>query len=143
MSHKCCSGESHDHGDLPTAKEIENRPQECERIVRRLLERIDAHVASLAKSDLSINWAEMQLVLLALDADAEGRDVNVHLDGGDEISAYVRRNLFDELVGEPSNIFYTTQVDAKTVRYEALPKDFWKECIALLRQRLTELRQKG
>jgi hypothetical protein len=143
MSHKCCSGESHDHGDLPTAKEIENRPQECERIVRRLLERIDAHVASLAKSDLSINWVEMQLVLLALDADAEGRDVNVHLDGGDEISAYVRRNLFDELVGEPSNIFYTTQVDAKTVRYEALPKDFWKECIALLRQRLTELRQKG
>jgi hypothetical protein len=142
MSHKCCSGEGHDHGDVPTAKEIENRPQECERIVRRLLERIDAHVASLAKSDLSINWAEMQLVLLALDADAEGRDVNFHLDGGDEISAYVRRNLFDELVGEPSNIFYTTQVDAKTVRYEALPKDFWKECIALLRQKLTELRQK-
>ena len=142
MSHKCCSGESHNHGDVPTAKEIENRPQECERIVRRLLERIDAHVASLAKSDLSINWSEMQLVLLALEADAEGRDVNVHLDGGDEISAYVRRNLFDELVGEPSNIFYTTQVDAKTVRYEALPKDFWKECIALLRQKLTELRQK-
>jgi hypothetical protein len=142
MSHKCCSGEDHDHGDTPTAKEIENRPQECERIVRRLLERIDAHVTSLAKSDLSINWAEMQLVLLALEADAEGRDVNVHLDGGDEISAYVRRNLFDELVGEPSNIFYTTQVDAKTVRYEALPKDFWKECIALLRQKLTELRQK-
>ena len=142
MSHKCCSGESHNHGDVPTAKEIENRPQECERIVRRLLERIDAHVASLAKSDLSINRSEMQLVLLALEADAEGRDVNVHLDGGDEISAYVRRNLFDELVGEPSNIFYTTQVDAKTVRYEALPKDFWKECIALLRQKLTELRQK-
>jgi len=142
MSHKCCSGDGHDHEAVPTAKEIENRPQECERIVRRLLERIDAHVASLAKSDLSINWAEMQLVLLALDADAEGRDVNVHLDGGDEISAYVRRNLFDELVGEPSNIFYTTQVDSKTVRYEALPKDFWKECIALLRQKLTELRQK-
>jgi len=142
MSQKCCSGEGHDHGDVPTAKVIENRPQECERIVRRLLERIDAHVASLAKSDLNINWAEMQLVLLALEADAEGRDVNVHLDGGDEISAYVRRNLFDELVGEPSNIFYTTQVDTKTVRYEALPKDFWKECIALLRQKLTELRQK-
>lgn len=142
MSHKCCSEGGHDHGDIPTAKEIENRPQECERIVRRLLERIDAHVASLAKSDLSINWAEIQLVLLALEADAEGRDVNVHLDGGDEISAYVRRNLFDELVGEPSNIFYTTQVDAKTVRYEALPKDFWKECIALLRKKLTELREK-
>jgi hypothetical protein len=64
------------------------------------------------------------------------------LDGADEISAYVRRNLYDELVGEPSNIFYTTQVDGKTVRYEALPKDFWKECLSLLRQKLTELREK-
>ena len=121
---------------------IENRPQECPRIVKRLLEMIDRHVASLTKSGLSISWAEMQLVLLALEADADGRDVNVHLDGADEISAYVRRNLYDELVGEPSNIFYTTQVDGKTVRYEALPKDFWRECLSLLRQKLKELREK-
>ncbi|MDI9397069.1 MAG: hypothetical protein QM531_04625 [Candidatus Pacebacteria bacterium] len=121
---------------------IENRAQECARIVKRLLEMIDRHVASLTKSGLSISWAEMQLVLLALEADVDGRDVNVHLDGADEISAYVRRNLFDELVGEPSNIFYTTQVDGKTVRYEALPKDFWKECLSLLRQKLGELREK-
>lgn len=121
---------------------IENRAQECARIVKRLLEMIDRHVASLTKSGLSISWAEMQLVLLALEADVDGRDVNVHLDGADEISAYVRRNLYDELVGEPSNIFYTTQVDGKTVRYEALPKDFWKECLSLLRQKLGELREK-
>jgi len=121
---------------------IENRAQECARIVKRLLEMIDRHVASLAKSGLSISWAEIQLVLLALEADADGRDVNVHLDGADEISAYVKRNLYDELVGEPSNIFYTTQVDGKTVRYEALPKDFWRECLSLLRQKLRELREK-
>jgi hypothetical protein len=126
-------------GDSPV---IENRTQECARIVTRLLDLIDRHVASLAKSSLLIGWADMQLVLLALEADADGRDVNCHLDGGDEIAAYVRRNLFDELVGEPSNIFYTTKVDAKTVRYQALPKDFWKECIALLRQKLAELREK-
>jgi len=107
------------------------------------LERIDAHVASLAKSELSISWAEMQQVLLALEADAEGREVNPYLDGEDEISAYVRRNLFDELVVEPSNIFYTTQIDAKTMKYEALPKDFWKECLALLRKSLAELKGKG
>ena len=121
---------------------IENRPQECARIVKRLLEMIDRHVASLAKSGLSISWAEMQLVLLALEADADGRDVNVHLEAADEISAYVKRNLYDEIVVEPSNIFYTTQVDGKTVRYEALPKDFWKECLSLLRQKLSELREK-
>jgi hypothetical protein len=121
---------------------IENRPQECARIVKRLLEMIDRHVASLTKSGLSISWAEMQLVLLALEADADGRDVNVHLEAADEISAYVKRNLYDEIVVEPSNIFYTTQVDGKTVRYEALPKDFWKECLSLLRQKLTELREK-
>lgn len=121
---------------------IENRPQECARIVKRLLEMIDRQVASLAKSDLSISWSEIQLVLLALEAEADGREVGVHLDGGDEISAYVRRNLYDELVGEPSNIFYTTRVDGKTVRYEALPKDFWKECLSLLREKLRELREK-
>jgi hypothetical protein len=121
---------------------IENRPQECARIVKRLLEMIDRHVASLTKSGLSISWAEMQLVLLALEADVDGREVDVHLDGADEISAYVKRNLYDELVGEPSNIFYTTQVDGKTVRYEALPKDFWRECLSLLRQKLRELREK-
>jgi hypothetical protein len=121
---------------------IENRPQECARIVKRLLEMIDRHVASLTKSGLSISWAEMQLVLLALEADADGREVDVHLDGADEISAYVKRNLYDELVGEPSNIFYTTQVDGKTVRYEALPKDFWRECLSLLREKLRELREK-
>jgi len=46
-------------------------------------------------------------------------------------------------VGEPSNIFYTTKVDAKTVRYQALPKDFWKECLAQLRHQLSELRKKS
>jgi hypothetical protein len=122
---------------------IENRPQECARVVKRLFEMIDRHVASLTKSGLSISWAEMQLVLLALEADADGREVDVHLDGADEISAYVKRNLYDELVGEPSNIFYTTQVDGKTVRYEALPKDFWRECLSLLRQKLRELREKA
>jgi len=121
---------------------IENRPQECARIVKRLLEMIDRHVASLTKSGLSISWAEMQLVLLALEADVDGREVDVHLDGADEISAYVKRNLYDELVGEPSNIFYTTKVDGKTVRYEALPKDFWRECLSLLREKLRELREK-
>jgi len=85
----------------------------------------------------------MQQVLLALKADADGREVNPYLDGQDEISAYVRRNLFDELVVEPSNIFYTTQIDAKTIKYEALPKDFWKECLSLLRKSLTELKGKG
>jgi len=129
-------------GAASTGLVIENRPQECARIVKRLLEMIDRHLTSLGKSGLSIRWAEMQLVLLALEADADGRDVNIHLDGGDEISAYVRRNLYDELVGEPSNIFYTTRVDGKTVRYQALPKDFWKECLSLLRQKLKEIREK-
>jgi len=132
-------GQNPEGGDMLV---IENRAQECARIVTPLLDLIDRHVASLAKSGLEIGWADMQLVLLALEADADGMDVNLHLDGGDEIAAYVRRNLFDELVGEPSNIFYTTKVDAKTVRYQALPKDFWKECIALLRQKLAELKEK-
>lgn len=122
------------------AKEIENRPQERERIVKRLLFLMDEHATSIAKSGLALNWVEIQQVLSALQADAEGKETKEFLEGGDEISAYLRRNLFDELVGEPSNIFYTTQVDSKTVRYEALPKDFWKECLSLLKDKLTALK---
>ena len=124
-------------------REIENRGVECARIVKRLLFLIDTQVASLKKGGLVLGWEELQKVLLALEAEADGAEVNLFLDEGNEISAYVKRSLFDELLGEPSNIFFTTKVDSKTLRYEALPKDFWKECLALLRKSLTELREKS
>ena len=124
-------------------REIENRGVECARIVKRLLFLIDTQVASLKKGGLVLGWEELQKVLLALEAEADGAEVNLFLDEGNEISAYVKRSLFDELLGEPSNIFFTTKVDSKTLRYEALPKEFWKECLALLRKSLTELREKS
>ena len=124
-------------------QEIENRGVECARIVKRLLFLIDTQVASLKKGGLVLGWEELQKVLLALEAEADGAEVNLFLDEGNEISAYVKRSLFDELLGEPSNIFFTTKVDSKTLRYEALPKEFWKECLALLRKSLTELREKS
>ena len=124
-------------------REIENRGVECARIVKRLLFLIDTQVASLRKGGFILGWEEMQQVLLALEAEADGGDANLFLDEGDEMAAYMKRSLFDELLGEPSNIFFTTQVDSKTVRYEALPKEFWKECLALLRKSLTELREKN
>ena len=122
---------------------IENRGLECARIVKRLLFLIDTQVASLRKGGFILGWEEMQKVLLALEAEADGGDANLFLDEGDEMTAYMKRSLFDELLGEPSNIFFTTQVDSKTLRYEALPKEFWKECLALLRKSLTELREKS
>ena len=103
-------------------QEIENRGVECARIVKRLLFLIDTQVASLKKGGLVLGWEELQKVLLALEAEADGAEVNLFLDEGNEISAYVKRSLFDELLGEPSNIFFTTKVDSKTLRYEALPK---------------------
>ena len=122
---------------------IENRGLECARIVKRLLFLIDTQVASLRKGGFILGWEEMQKVLLALEAEADGGDANLFLNEGDEMAAYMKRSLFDELLGEPSNIFFTTQVDSKTLRYEALPKEFWKECLALLRKSLTELREKS
>ncbi len=124
-------------------REIENRGVECARIVKRLLFLIDTQVASLKRGGLVLGWEELQKVLQALEAEADGAEVNLFLDEGNEISAYVKRSLFDELLGEPSNIFFTTKVDSKTLRYEALPKEFWKECLALLRKSLTELREKS
>ena len=124
-------------------REIENRGVECARIVKRLLFLIDTQVASLKRGGLVLGWEELQKVLQALEAEADGAEVNLFLDEGNEISAYVKRSLFDELLGEPSNIFFTTKVDSKTLRYEALPKEFWKECLALLRKSLTEMREKN
>ena len=42
-----------------------------------------------------------------------------------------------ELLAEPSNILFTTQVSEDIIRYEAMEAAFWAECIAALRKKLT------
>jgi len=38
----------------------------------------------------------------------------------------------DELVEEPSNIFFTTKTGSETTRYDAMSTAFWIECLDLM-----------
>ncbi|MCG8461309.1 MAG: hypothetical protein MI919_33910 [Holophagales bacterium] len=37
--------------------------------------------------------------------------------------------LYDEMLGEPSNVLLATIVRADTTRYEAMPRAFWLDCL--------------
>lgn len=119
---------------------IPNRVRERARIVKRLKSIVATHVEASARVGVPLGMPDLLAVISALLADADGLNSNSILTGGDEISTHFRQSLFEELLGEPSNIFFTTKVSEEVVRYEALPKDFWKECLDALSAELTTLR---
>jgi len=71
-----------------------------------------------------------------LQDEAAGRDPRLALDSGGELAGYVKQSLYDELLGEPSNVFMATRINADTMRYEPMQRDFWQECLAALQERL-------
>lgn len=124
----------------PGKREIENAPAEVRRVVKRLKIMIVPHFESASRMGVIPGPDDLRSVLQALLAEADGLNPSPHLECPDEIRHYFRRTMFDELVGEPSNVLYTTQVNAEVVRYEAMPTDFWKNCLEFL---LEELDQAG
>lgn len=121
---------------------IDDRSGERTRIVKRLQAVIATHAESARRMGLGWALPDVERVIEALEAETDGLDPFPYLDGADDVRSHLRRSLFEELLGEPSNIFYTTQVSADTARYEPLPKDFWKECLARLRGRLATMERK-
>ena len=73
-------------------------------------------------------------VIDALRAEAAGTSRPVAFSDG-EVAFYLMDGLYEELLGEPSNIFYSTPVEGGT-RFEPLRKDFWLACLESLRQRI-------
>lgn len=118
--------------------EVENTSAEAHRVVKRLKVLLMAHCQGAARIRVTPEPDDIRAVVLALLAEADGLNPESHLQCPDEIRHYFRRTMFDELVGEPSNILYTTQISPEAVRYEAMPADFWKKCLHLL---LNELNQ--
>jgi hypothetical protein len=78
-------------------------------------------------------------VITALEAEVNGLSTEPHLGGPDEIRNYLLASLFDELRSEPSTVLFTTKVSADTTRYEAMPSDFWLECLTQLRADLAAM----
>ena len=120
---------------------VENHAAEQRRIVKRLQVIIATHVESAWRMRVGWSLADVERVIAALEAEADGLDPKPHLFDENEIVGYLRGSLYEELLGEPSNIFYTTQVGPEVMRYEPLPKAFWKGCLALLRTRLDRMQK--
>jgi hypothetical protein len=119
---------------------IPERKTEISRVVKRLQSLITIHAESAQRMGYPLAMEDLLAVVSALEAEADGLDPKSHLFHQNEIVVYLRGSLFEELLGEPSNIFYTTQVAPDVVRYEALTKDFWKDCLGHLRSTLLALK---
>lgn len=115
---------------------IEDRRTEIQNISRRLLAIIEEHRVSALRIGFALNRDELGIVIGALEAETRGEDPHPLLATGGEILSYILTALYEELLAEPSNILHVTQVNADTVRYEAMEVGFWQQCLASLKQRL-------
>jgi hypothetical protein len=116
----------------PTGPKIPDRTGEVPRVLKRLKTLIGTHYESSVRSGYPLETIDLRAVVSALLAESRGEDPTPHLDTGNEITTYFRRALYDELLEEPSNILFTTKVSEDVVRYEAMPVDFWRECLEAL-----------
>lgn len=117
-------------------QEIEDRKGETRRIVKRLLAIIEEHRVSALRMGFTLDAPALDIVISALEAEAENKDPSLVLAHEDEIRSYVLKSLYEDLLAEPSNILHTTHIARDVVRYEAMEVAFWKECVAALRQKL-------
>lgn len=123
--------------DAPQGKlQVENASAEVKRVVKRLKVLLAPHFGSAARMGVTLGPDDLRAVIRALMAEADRLSPEPHLQCPEELRHYLRRTMFEELVGEPSNILYTTRVNAEVVRYEAMPSDFWKRCLASLLNQL-------
>ena len=124
----------------PPAKppqDIEDRKGEARRIVKRLLAIIADHHSSSDHLGVALDQPLLLQVVAALEAEIRGQDPAPLLHHDDEIRRYLIQALYEELLEEPSNILFTTQVSPDVVRYDAMETAFWQECLAELRRQLT------
>ncbi len=128
-------------GDFPTDTrpgklQIDDAPGEVRRVVKRLKTILLPYFESARRMGVALGPDDLRAVFLALTAEADGLNPDVHLQCPMEVRHYIRRSMFEDLVGEPSNILYTTQISKDVIRYEAMPVDFWKQCLTALTKAL-------
>ncbi len=120
----------------PGKLEVENASAEIRRMVKRLRVLLVPHFESASRLGVILGPDDLRAVIDGLLAEADGLSPDSHLHCPEELRSYLRRTMFDELLAEPSNTLYTTQINEEVVRYEAMPADFWKDCLRALRAKL-------
>ncbi|MEO7098520.1 MAG: hypothetical protein ABI162_04100 [Luteolibacter sp.] len=118
-------------------QEIEDRKGESKRIVKRLLAIIADHHSSADCIGVALDQRLLLNVISALETETRNEDPAPQLHDEDEVLAYLMQALYEELLEEPSNILFTTQVNPDTVRYEAMEVGFWRECLAELKRQIS------
>ena len=114
------------------APEIINRPEEAQRVIKRISTIIDEHRHASLSLGVKLETTELSIVIAALRDHAKGGPGTLDLSNRDEIQSHCLRRLFEELVEEPSNILYSTTTGTDSVRYDAMESSFWIECLDLL-----------
>lgn len=115
---------------------VKNASAEVRRVMKRLMVMLTPHFESAQRMGVILGADDLRAVIQALIAEADQLSPDPHLQCPEELRHYLRRTMFDELVGEPSNVLYTTKINDEVVRYEAMPPDFWKSCLLALREDL-------
>lgn len=118
-------------------QEIEDRRGEARRISKRLLAIIADHHRSAEHLSVAMDRDFLLEVIDALFAESERKDPAPFLNDADEVRSYLKRALYEELLEEPSNVLFTVQVSPDVMRYEAMEVEFWRECLAQLKAKLT------
>ena len=111
---------------------------ETGRIVRRLEAIVTTHLEGARRVGHPLKLEQVIAVIDALRAEAKGQQRPVVFSDG-EVAFYLMDGLYEELLGEPSNLFSATPVAEGVTRYEPLPREFWLMCLHALRHRLERL----
>ena len=108
------------------------------RIVRRLAAIVTNHLEGARRVGEALTLNQILAIIDALRAEAKGETRPVPFSNS-EVTFYLMDGLYEELLGEPSNIFSATQVAEGVTRFEPLRRDFWLACLESLHQRMTRL----
>ena len=112
--------------------------EEIARIVRRLEAIVINHLEGARRIGHPLNLEQVVAIIDALRAEASGTNHPVAFSDG-VVTFYLMDGLYEELLGEPSNIFQTTRTPDGATRFEPLQRGFWLACLESLRQRMERL----
>ena len=122
----------------PAKRPNKDQQAEISRVVRRLEAIVTNHLEGARRVGHPLTLEQVIAIIDALCAEAEGQRRPVAFSNG-EVAFYLMDGLYEELLGEPSNIFSAKPVAEGVVRFEPLEKEFWVECLQALRHRLERL----
>lgn len=115
------------------------RGAEVGRVVSRLLAIVREHRASARRVGSPLDDRDLEAVIEALRVESSGGDPRPLLHHPEPVATWLRQALFEDLLEEPSNVFFTTRIDDETMRYEAMEAAFWRECLRGLAENISDI----